>query len=274
MSNRVVVWICTFFVGGCYYYEDIPRPASGVPVCVGSTLAIGAIPQASTGCEEDNGSITASASGGKLPYTFSKDGGETRQGSGVFSGLPGGTYTIIVYDFSGCSDTTQVTVKTSGSDFKGKVLSVTPDRSCLTDDGSVSFSASGGEPPYTYRLGSNSNATGHFEDLAAGTYNVTISDDASCSVNLSVTIGYENSVSYADDIAPILTAKCNFQTCHGGKSAARNFTRYETVRDNAAEIKLRTGNGDMPKSPQPGGPLSPEQIKIIACWVDAGAPNN
>ncbi|HET9488004.1 MAG TPA: cytochrome c [Chryseosolibacter sp.] len=273
MLKKVIPTCLLLVVTGCYYYEDIPRlpdPAS----CLRSDIAVKATPQNVEGCAKTNGSISASGSGGTPPYTFSKDGGKTMQTTGVFGNLTGGTYSIILYDATGCTDTAEVTVEILGSDFTGAIAEVAPDNNCLSDNGAVTLTGSGGTPPYVYRLGLLSNATGHFSGLASGTFNASISDAASCSINLSVTIPNESSISYKVDIAPLLTTKCNFATCHGGKSAAKNLTTYENVKANAADIKLRTGNGDMPKAPQPGGALSAEQIKIIACWVDAGAPNN
>jgi hypothetical protein len=273
MLKKVIPWSLLLVVTSCYYYEDIPRlpdPAS----CLKSDIAVTAIPENVEGCAKTNGSISASGSGGTPPYTYSKDGGKTMQTSGVFGNLNGGSYSIILYDAAGCTDTTDVTVAILGSNFTGSIAEVAPDSDCLSDNGAVTLAGSGGTAPYVYRLGLLSNATGHFSGLGSGTFNASISDAASCSLNLSVTIPNESSISYKVDIAPLLTTKCNSTTCHGGKSAAKNLTTYESVKANASDIKLRTGNGDMPKAPQPGGSLSAEQIKIIACWVDAGAPNN
>ena len=46
--------------------------------------------------------ISASASGGTLPYTYNLNGGPT-QNSGVFSDLNNGTYTVVVMDKNGCT---------------------------------------------------------------------------------------------------------------------------------------------------------------------------
>ncbi len=83
-----------------------------------------------------------------------------------------------------------------------------------------------------------------------------------------------SNVSYANVIAPIISARCNISTCHGNSGTQSNLTSYEGVRQRAADIKARTASGNMPKQPKPGGSLTADEIKLIACWVHAGAPNN
>ena len=272
--RNLLTWAIFVYVTSCYYYEDVPRQADA-SACQASNLLVTATAQNSSGCGKADGSISASASGGSGSYTFSIDGGETQQASSTFINLTGGQYDVILFDGLGCSDTTTVTVNMSGSDLAGETVNVSPDTECLSDNGAVTFSASGGSQPYTFNIGSTTNSTGSFSGLAGGTYNATITDAASCAVNVSVTVPNESSVSYANDIAPLLTAKCNTSTCHGGtKAPAEDLTTYQNVKTYAADIKLRTGNGNMPKAPKPGGSLTNEEIKMIACWVDAGAQNN
>ncbi|MAL60643.1 MAG: hypothetical protein CMC14_11400, partial [Flavobacteriaceae bacterium] len=55
------------------------------------------------------GSVTVEATGGTPPYFYSLDGGAP-QGSGVFSDLAEGTYTISVLDGNGCNDSVTVTI--------------------------------------------------------------------------------------------------------------------------------------------------------------------
>ncbi|MBW2938861.1 tandem-95 repeat protein, partial [Aureisphaera sp. CAU 1614] len=55
------------------------------------------------------GSVTVEATGGTPPYFYSLDGGAP-QGSGVFSDLAEGIYTISVLDGNGCNDSVTVTI--------------------------------------------------------------------------------------------------------------------------------------------------------------------
>ncbi|MCD8540404.1 MAG: hypothetical protein LRY55_12035, partial [Leadbetterella sp.] len=65
---------------------------------------------ASSTCEVYKGTVTLVASGGKAPYTYSKDG-VTFQAEAVFSGLRNGNYIFTVKDANGCIFTTALTVK-------------------------------------------------------------------------------------------------------------------------------------------------------------------
>jgi hypothetical protein len=272
--RNVFVWALFVYLSSCFYYEDVPRTADPA-ACLESNLLVTATAQNSSGCGQADGSITASASGGSGSYTFSIDGGETKQASSIFNNLTGGQYDIILFDGQGCSATTTVIVNITGSNLAGEAANISPDTECLSNNGAITLSASGGTQPYTFSIGSTTNSTGTFTSLAAGTYNATITDASSCAINFSVSVPDQSSVSYANDIAPLLTVKCNTSTCHGGtKTGAKNLTTYESVKLYAAEIKQRTASGNMPKAPKPGGSLTAEEIKIIACWVDAGAQSN
>jgi mono/diheme cytochrome c family protein len=77
-------------------------------------------------------------------------------------------------------------------------------------------------------------------------------------------------VFYANEIRPIFDANCQKSGCHGSNSSIPTFATYEDVKAKASSIKARTSAKSMP----PAGPLSDSNIKLIADWVDQGAPNN
>ena len=65
-----------------------------------------------TPCGVSNGTATAAGSGGALPYTYSWSPGS--QTGSTATGLSAGTYTAIITDAGGCTNTTTVSVVTSG----------------------------------------------------------------------------------------------------------------------------------------------------------------
>jgi hypothetical protein len=259
-------------VSSCYYSEDIPRPGTQAQ-CEGSGLALTSASQNASGCGKADGSISVSPSGGISPYAFSLNGGP-RVSSGTFSNLMGGTYVVAVFDAKSCQAVNEIEVETIGSAFAAAVSTIVPDSDCFGANGSVELTATGGKTPYQYALGSGFGTSAVFNNLAAGTYNAVVRDADLCEISLGVVIPNESSTRYNLDIKPILEAKCNFQSCHGPGTGRRDYTTFDTVKAAAAEIKIRTANGTMPKKPAPGGSLSAEQIKQIACWVDEGALNN
>ena len=76
-------------------------------------------------------------------------------------------------------------------------------------------------------------------------------------------------ITFSGTVKPIIEANCAITGCHGNRQSPL-FTNDDQIIAAASRIKARTGAGTMP----PSGPLSATDIEAIACWVDAGAPNN
>ena len=63
-----------------------------------------------------------------------------------------------------------------------------------TNTGSITFAATGGNPPYSYTLSGNgitpvTNTTGVFTGLGAGTYTITVKDSKNCTATNTFTLG-------------------------------------------------------------------------------------
>ena len=80
-------------------------------------------------------------------------------------------------------------------------------------------------------------------------------------------------VSFANAIAPIISTSCAISGCHVPGRQLPTLETYEQISSNSESIKTKTSNGTMPPAAS-GIELSTEQINDIACWVDAGAPDN
>ena len=131
---------------------------------------------------ETNGRAVLSASGGTEPYAFVwNDGfeGDSRED------LVAGEYSVTVTDANNCmSDTTFMIV-----DSEGLQLDIfANDITCNGfNDGRASATANGGVEPYTFEW-SNGGTTAVIEDLMAGTYSVTVSDNEGCTAEGEVAI--------------------------------------------------------------------------------------
>jgi len=80
-------------------------------------------------------------------------------------------------------------------------------------------------------------------------------------------------VSFSDKVEPIVNTNCAIQGCHATGGQQPTLETYEQISSNAEKIRTRTSNGTMPPSSS-GIRLSQEDIDDIACWVNAGAPDN
>lgn len=128
-------------------------------------------------CNSNNGSITATGTGGIAPLTYSINGFDF-QASNIFSGLLAGNYTLYVKDNTGCYSTTVVNVPSIP---RPVVTAFTVAATCNNNDGILIANGSAGTTPYQYSLdGTVFQSSNSFSGLAAGTYTVTIKDARGC----------------------------------------------------------------------------------------------
>ncbi|TNE50074.1 MAG: T9SS type A sorting domain-containing protein [Bacteroidetes bacterium] len=132
----------------------------------------------------NDGTATAAPTGGTGSYTYSWSNGESTQ---TITNLAPGTYTVVITDENGCTDEQSVTVNSFNCALSAQAN--IQDVSCFgLNDGSVSVEMSGGAEPYSYNWSNGAN-TATLEDLTPGTYTATITDDNSCELIISTTIG-------------------------------------------------------------------------------------
>jgi SprB repeat len=245
--------------------EDIPK----IPECDGS-LALTIDKTDATSCSAANGEIIAAASSGTGPYEFSLSGG-AKQASGTFSNLSPGTYSITVFDANDCEAIEEnIIILAPGTTLAIEAI-VTGDSECVTNNGSVTLSATGGNTTGAYQFsfnGSAFSATITYNNLAPGSYSAKVKDLDGCIVSKNVSVAALPSVSFADDIKPLIDTNCSKSGCHGDTQTS--FSNYTEIKAKASQIKTLTGNGTMPKT----GSLSSTQIAIIACWVNEGGLDN
>ena len=150
-------------------------------------------------CNADcNGQLTATVTGGVLPYVYSwVDGTNAPVGgnSATITGLCADSYTLTVVDNNGTGCTSVMTYTLVEPSMITYTTSST-DEACGLLDGTITFSgATGGDGgPYTYSIdnGTTFLATTVFTGLAAATYNVIVQDASGCQVTSAVTV---NSIS-------------------------------------------------------------------------------
>ena len=135
-------------------------------------------------CNSGNdGAATVSVSGGTAPYTYLWNNAAT---TASIAGVAAGTYNVTVTDANGCTANASVTITQPTVLIAGGVVNANV--SCNSgNDGAATVNVSGGTAPYTY-LWSNAATTASIAGVAAGTYNVTVTDANSCTATASVTI--------------------------------------------------------------------------------------
>ncbi|MBN8575617.1 MAG: SprB repeat-containing protein [Cytophagales bacterium] len=266
----VVVFAWLLIIAGCSS-NDEPKPIDCNATDLAITLSTKTDP---VDCGVSNGSITVSATGGEAPYQFKLSTGSYGSGT-TFNNLGAGSFTFMVKDANGCERTLAGIVLSAPSSPVAGASTISSHTNCLTPNGSITIHVTGGTPPYKYKIGSGAfGSSNNFSELKAGSYAITVQDDADCSITINDVVASNTNVSYVADIKPILQTSCIKSGCHNGDNGAdRNWSVFANVRASAQAIKTRTGNKSMPADIAPTG-LPQNQIDLIACWVDSGAQDN
>lgn len=142
----------------------------------------------SASCGGNNGSATATAVGGRPPFTFRWSNGQV---GATATNLGVGTYFVTATDAKGCNKTAQAVIVSNA----GFTLNITrTDASCGATNGSATVTATGGTAPFRYAW-STGATTQTINNLAAGNYTVTVTDNTNCASTTTTTINAVGSLS-------------------------------------------------------------------------------
>ena len=166
---------------------------------------------------ETDGFINLTTTGGTQVYAYDwtdQDGNAvTANDQGNLENIGAGTYTAVVTDENGCSDTVtvEITEPTIGvevteehSDYTGAGVSCNGET-----DGFISLTTIGGTQVYTYDWTDQdgnavtANEQGNLENIGAGTYTAVVTDENGCSDTVTVEIT-ENEVLEISENTPSL----------------------------------------------------------------------
>jgi hypothetical protein len=154
---------------GCLTFEPV-----NINDATGPTIATSLVTNVS--CNGgSNGAITLNVTGGAGGYKYKWSNGAT---TASISGLQSGPYLITVTDAGGCVAVSTINI-TEPAVLAANV--VTSAAGCGASTGGAGVAVSGGTSPYTYSW--NTGATVYnLTNVAAGTYTVTVTDKAGCTL--------------------------------------------------------------------------------------------
>ncbi len=145
-------------------------------------IAITAIPSDAT-CNQNNGSITLSVSGGNSGYSFLWNDAST---ASILSNIFAGTYTVTVTDANSCTQSEVVNVSNASGPVITNVNATNVN--CFGDtDGSINITVFGGTGTLQY-LWSNGATTEDISLLSAGTYTLVVTDQNNCQTGITEAI--------------------------------------------------------------------------------------
>jgi gliding motility-associated-like protein len=135
-------------------------------------------------CNNNDGTITVTASNGTTPYEFSIDGVNYQSGN-VFTGLTPNTYTVYARDAAGLTNKQNVTIDNV---CLSVVVSAT-DAACGKSNGTITVTAANGTTPYTYSIdGVNFQTNNIFSSQAQGNYIITVKDAVGYSITGNISV--------------------------------------------------------------------------------------
>lgn len=191
---------------------SIAQPAQAYTVTLAS--------QTNLGCYGNNqGMIQVKSSGGTAPYLVSIDGVQF-QSAETFANLSAGTYSVSGKDANGCTYTLPGVSLSEPADI---VVSLTSkkDVDCeYYQTGQAQLAATGSAGNFTYTLAGTdfkfrpvnpvSSTDGAFDDLLAGDYTITATDQSGCKKDFALAIVPKNpNIRY--DVSKTLPASCSSQ---------------------------------------------------------------
>ncbi|CAN5896134.1 hypothetical protein BH11BAC7_BH11BAC7_19510 [soil metagenome] len=160
------------------------------PVVVTATTTVNTFPQiiiststTNATCSFPDGSAHATATGGTGTLTYQWIGGPAGP---TYANIPAGTYSVIVTDVNGCSDTAIATVSSINNVIPS--VAITNVQCFNSNDGSIVTNTSGGAQPYTYSWSPAVSTTNSASSLAPGNYTVTVTDVNGCYGTTTATV--------------------------------------------------------------------------------------
>ena len=151
-------------------------------------------------CNGDN-SGTASVvnpQGGTAPYTYNwTPGGQTTI---TATGLSAQSYTVLVTDNNGCTNTGSVTI-TEPTVLSATITSSSQPSCNGVNDGTATVTATGGTVAgnYTYSWSPDGETTATISNKGSGTHTVTVTDDNGCTATTSITFTSPTSITISTD---------------------------------------------------------------------------
>ncbi|MCC6690895.1 MAG: T9SS type A sorting domain-containing protein [Bacteroidia bacterium] len=158
----------------------------------------------SSTCSGSTGSITAIATGGIEPYTYSWSNGIASQTN---TNLIAGFYTVTITDANACTAIFQTSLGDSSAILvtAGAVQNIY----CIGGSvGSATFTASGGTAPYSFLW--NTGVVGQTaNNLSTGTYSVIVTDSSGCKGTGNISIAEFDSLKIKVNTTMAFCGPCN-----------------------------------------------------------------
>lgn len=178
------------------------QTTSTIPLFEFFPIQAGISPTDPTCAGSANGVIAVNATGGagSFLYIWSQPG----LSGPVVQNLPAGSYSVTVTDKNGCTLIQPITLSSP----QNLVISIASNpTSCFGgSDGSIAITVSGGTPPYDFIWSNGGANTSQKADLSAGSYSITVTDQAACAEVVTGTVAQPSEIQVNGTVANVSCA--------------------------------------------------------------------
>jgi len=161
-----------------------------------------------------DGAVLASMTGGVAPYQYTWQSDTVISSDALWQNIPAGVYALSVSDSNGCVVAESITVEQPALPLVVNIP-VPPQICPGASTGSLSVAAQGGTLPYAYSW-STTSTFNQVNNLSAGTYTVTATDDQGCTATTQQTVTEQAALS----VSLIQTEVTCFGTATGSAQVA------------------------------------------------------
>ncbi|MEZ5041482.1 MAG: gliding motility-associated C-terminal domain-containing protein [Saprospiraceae bacterium] len=181
-----------------------------------------------------DGAISLNFAGGAEDYTFSWTGPNFSSTEKDIANLDAGDYTVTIKDLTGNTILVETYSITEPDPLELSTFVIKP-TTCNQQNGAIAMQMKGGTPPYVYDYGQGPTPDSARNDLSAGTYQITITDDNSCNISATLEVPEED--------APEVNLGGNRTICNGEMvtlSAGQHETYAWSTGANTATINVNS----------------------------------
>ncbi|MCF6130591.1 T9SS type A sorting domain-containing protein, partial [Flavobacterium sp. AS60] len=208
----------------------------------------------------NNGSVTATVSGGTAPYTILWSNGST---TFTVNNLSAGTYTAVITSANGCTANVSTTI-TQPATALAIIMSQTP----ITTSGgygTATATVTGGTGPYTYSWNSTPIQTTQTASLQVGWYTVTVTDANGCIITGEVVLLFGNCTGFKTVSNSGYTGNCEGEnaTCYLNTNFANSFPNGIVVGSGTRYLKFNSAEAIRNFLPADSAPKALSQGTIL-----------
>ena len=194
---------------------------------------------ASTG--NSDGKAIANAKGGNGSYTYKWDNGETTQ---TATKLAPGNHTVTITDANGCNASASVDISENILPLAVAINETNSIKCAGNADAALEVQISGGKAPFQYQWSDAKLSGDKASGIAAGNYQLTVTDAAGNKTNASISIKAPETLSASVQVqAPASTGNADGKAIANAKGGNGNYSyKWDNGETTQTATKLAPGN--------------------------------